>query len=172
MFVARPSMTNPSHPAPPPGDAPTSEPEHWLYRLSPDEWLRAADHELALCAEALQRRAIRPGVTHARRAAGMAWNAVLAGAAPAADEQAGPRAETHPAWERYGRSYMDHVKALADDAATADGVPDDARAAARILRDTPPAPPTLIALGKPDLRALEAARTLVAYARTLAQVAG
>lgn len=69
---------------------------------------------------------------------------------------------------RYGRSYMDHVKALADDAATDDGVPDDARAAARILRDTPPAPPTLIAIGKPDLRALEAARTLVEYARARA----
>jgi len=165
-------MTDPSHPLPP-GDAlpsPAAEPDHWLYRLRPAEWLRAADHELALCAEALHRRAVRPGVTHARRAAGMAWNAVLAGGAPT--PPAGSRTDANPVLERYGRSYMDHVKALADDAATADGVPDDARAAARILRDTPPAPPALIALGKPDLRALDAARTLVEYARSLSRQAG
>ena len=163
-------MTDPSPPAPPPGDAPsTSAAEHWLTRLSPDEWLRAADHELALCAEALQRRAMRPGVTHARRAAGMAWNAVLASAIRPANARTGSGAEVNPAWERYGRSYMDHVKALADDAAAADQIPDGARAAAQVLRDTPPAPPTLIAIGKPDLRPLEAARTLVEYARTRLQ---
>jgi hypothetical protein len=166
-------MTDPSHPAPPPGDAPPpsgSEPDHWLNRLRPEEWLRAADHELVLCAEALHRRAVRPGITHARRAAGMAWNGVLARAALAT--QSGSRAMAGADLERYGRSYMDHVKALADDAATADGVPDEARAAARVLRDTPPAPPTLIAIGKPDLRALEAARTLVEYARSLSREPG
>ncbi|HEY8923245.1 MAG TPA: hypothetical protein VIU64_02620 [Polyangia bacterium] len=153
-------MTDPSPPGPPPDGAPPpspSERDHWLYRLSPDDWLRAADHEVALCAEALHRRAVRPGVTHARRAAGMAWNAVLARVAPPAED--------HPMIVRYGRSYMDHVKALADDAANDDGVPEEARAAARLLRDTPPAPPDLIKLGKPDLRVLEAARTLVEYAR-------
>jgi len=158
-------MTDPSFPGPPPSPA---EPDHWLHRLGPDEWLRAADHELALCAEALHRRAVRPGVTHARRAAGMAWNAVLAKAVSVASAGSDSSAEDHPAVVRYGRSYMDHVKALADDAASDDGVPDEARAAARILRDTPPAPPELITLGKPDLRALEAARTLVDYARVRA----
>jgi hypothetical protein len=123
---------------------PGSDATHWLHRLTADEWLLAADSELARCDETLRRRAARPGVTHARRAAGMAWNAVLALAAD----------------EKFGRSYMEHVVALSTDA----HAPDDVRAAARTLRDTPAAPPELIALGKPDLRVLEAARRIVGYA--------
>jgi hypothetical protein len=119
---------------------------HWLYRLSPEEWLAAAETELEHCAETLNRRAFRPGVTHARRAAGMAWNAVLVVKSD----------------ERYGRSYMEHVVALATDS----DIPDEVRRAAELLRDTPPAPPGLITLGKPDLRPLDAARGLVAYAES------
>ena len=74
----------------------------------------------------------------------MAWNAVLALAEDAS----------------YGRSYMEHVVALAKDA----GAPDDIRADAELLRDTPPLPPDLITLGKPDLRVLEAARRIAAHA--------
>jgi hypothetical protein len=125
---------------------PEKDPAHWLYRLSPDEWLAAAETELQNCASTLQRRAFRPGVTHARRAAGMAWNAVLIGSFD----------------PRHGRSYMEHVTALATDV----GIPDDARQAALYLRDTQPAPPALVTLGKPNLRPLDAARVLVAYART------
>jgi hypothetical protein len=124
---------------------PGTDPGHWLHRLSAAEWLQAADTELAHCAEALGRRAFRPGVTHARRAAGMALNALLVAAAH----------------DRWGRSYMDHVVALVDDP----GAPEDIRAAARLLRDTPPQPPALIPLGKPDLRPLEAARTIADWAR-------
>ncbi|HEY4186089.1 MAG TPA: hypothetical protein VGP07_13525 [Polyangia bacterium] len=124
---------------------PDKDPGHWLHRLSVDEWLAAADNELRLCAEALARRAFRPGVTLARRAAGMAWNAVLV---------------LNPD-ERFGRSYMEHIVALAADAQ----LPDELRAAARELRDTPPAPPALIKLGSPNLAPLEAATRLVAYAR-------
>ena len=123
---------------------PGPDPAHWLHRFTPDEWLAAAATELEHCAETLARRAQRPAVTHARRAAGMAWNAVLA---LAEDPQ-------------FGRSYMDHVVALARDA----GAPDDVRAAAELLRDTPPAPPELITLGKPDLRVLEQARRIVGFA--------
>ncbi|HVU50541.1 MAG TPA: hypothetical protein VHL80_07625 [Polyangia bacterium] len=130
---------------------PGPDPSHWLHRLTPAEWLAAADTELAHAAEKLGARAARPGVTHARRAAGMAWNAVLAAA---------PDAESNLV-ARWGRSYMDHVVALAGAAE----LPDDVRAAAALLRDTPPAPPELITLGKPDLRVLEAARAIVAHAR-------
>ena len=94
---------------------PGSDPGHWLHRLDAGEWLAAAATELAHCEEKLSRRAVRPGVTHARRAAGMAWNAVLVNAPD----------------ERYGRSYMDHVVALAQ---TADGdpsIPSAVRDAAR-----------------------------------------
>jgi hypothetical protein len=123
------------------------DPIHWLHRLTPDEWLAAADTELGHCEETLGRRAVRVGVTHARRAAGMAWNAVLA-SAPAPDE-------------RFGRSYMDHLAALAGDA----GAPEEVRTAARLLRETPAAAPTLITIGRPDLTVLVEARRIVAYAR-------
>jgi HEPN domain-containing protein len=124
---------------------PGKDPAHWLHRLDPEEWLAAADNELAQGEEALRRRAARVGVTHARRAAGMALNAILV-------------LEEHPAW---GRSYMEHVLALADDPAA----PPAARDAARILRDTPPRPPQLVALGRPDLTAIDAGRALVEWAR-------
>ena len=57
-------------------------PAHWLHRL---DRRRVAggrrDRARPLRETALARRAVRPGVTHARRAAGMAWNAVLVTAA-------------------------------------------------------------------------------------------
>ena len=128
---------------------PGSDPGDWLHRLTAAEWLAAAATELTHAEAKLSGRAVRPGITHARRAAGMAWNAVLVIAPD----------------ERYGRSYMDHVVALAqapdDDAA----IPAPVRAAARLLRDTPPVPPQLISIGKPDMTSLEAARTIVDFAR-------
>ena len=126
---------------------PGPDPSHWLHRLTAEEWLAAADTELRHCEETLRRRAVRAGVTHARRAAGMAWNAVLA-RLPAPDH-------------KFGRSYMDHVVALAAD----DGASEEIRAAARALRETPAAPPQLIAIGKPDLTVLDQARRIVEYAR-------
>ena len=124
---------------------PGPDPAHWLHRLTVVEWLAAATAELAQAEAALARRATRPGITHARRAAGMAWNAVLI---------------EHPDG-RAGRSYMEHVAALA----AADDVPTEVREAARRLRDTPAAPPALITLGKPDLGALDAATVIAAHAR-------
>ena len=126
---------------------PGPDPSHWLHRLTAEEWLAAAATELTHAEAALARRAARPGVTHARRAAGMAWNAVLT---------------VHPD-ERSGRSYMEHVAALAGDPAA----PDEIRAAAQRLRDTPAAPPTLVTLGKPDLGPAQAARTILDHARHL-----
>jgi HEPN domain-containing protein len=123
---------------------PTKDPAHWLYRLEPAEWLAAARTELHHADEALARRAIRPAVTHARRAAGMAANALL-------------WQDERPAW---GRSYMEHVTALVDDTAA----PEAVRAAARALRDTPPAPPSLVKLGPPDRAAVVAALTIVKWA--------
>jgi hypothetical protein len=129
---------------------PGSDPTHWLHRLDATEWLAAADTELDHAQAALARRATRVGITHARRAAGMAWNAVLVVAPSSGDP--------------YGRSYMEHVVALAQ-ADDAGGVPDDVRAAARLLRDTPPRPPDLVTIGKPDMAPLEAARAIADYAR-------
>lgn len=127
--------------------APPIQPDHWLYRLSAADWLAAAETELRHTEEALARRAVRPAVTHARRSAGMAWNAVLVTVFD----------------ERYGRSYMDHVVALANDVT----VPDAVREAAARLRDTPAAPPQLVQLGKTDQTALHAARTILEHARAV-----
>jgi len=126
---------------------PGPDPAHWLHRLTAEEWLAAAATEIGHAEAALARRAARPGVTHARRAAGMAWNAVLT---------------VYPD-ERAGRSYMEHVVALSGDA----NLPDEIRAAARSLRDTSTAPPELVRLGKPDLAPAHAARTILDHARRL-----
>ncbi len=126
---------------------PGPDPAHWLHRLTAEEWLAAAATEIGHAETALARRAARPGVTHARRAAGMAWNAVLT---------------VYPD-ERAGRSYMEHVVALSGDA----NLPDEIRAAAQSLRDTSTAPPELVRLGKPDLAPAHAARTILDHARRL-----
>jgi HEPN domain-containing protein len=126
---------------------PGTDPSHWLHRLDAGEWLAAAETELRHGHEALARRAIRPAVTHARRAAGMAMNGILV-AAP---------------HERWGRSYMEHVNALAAEPAA----PDEVRAAAAVLRDTPPLAPELVKLGKPDTRALDGARRIITWARAI-----
>lgn len=126
---------------------PGPDPAHWLHRLTAAEWLAAAETELHHAEAALARRAMRPGVTHARRAAGMAWNAVLV-------ERPDDRA---------GRSYMEHVVALATDAA----LPLEVQQAAQRLRDTPAMPPELVRLGRPDLAPVEAARLVLDHARRL-----
>jgi hypothetical protein len=125
---------------------PGRDPDHWLYRLTSDEWLRAAEHELVRATSSFQSRQQRGGVAGARRAAGMAWNAVLA--------------ETDPPDAAYGRSYMDHLQALAADPT----VPEAVRLAAKVLVEAP-LTQQLLALGRPDLHVADAARTVVAHAR-------
>jgi HEPN domain-containing protein len=127
---------------------PGKDPDHWLYRFTPDEWLRAAENELAHAAGSLTGRQQRSGVASARRAAGMAWNAVLA-AADVLDEQ-------------YGRSYMDHLHALTKDAT----VPEVVRAAARSLVEAP-LTQTLVPLGRGDARLADSARAILVHARSL-----
>src|SRR3954447_10465897 len=96
---------------------PGSDPNHWLHRLSPEEWLQAAENELLRARKALAIKQQRMAVAGVRRAAGMAWNAVLSIAPD----------------EAYGRSYMDHLKALQEDAT----VPPSIREAARQLVNAP-----------------------------------
>jgi hypothetical protein len=123
---------------------PGKDPDHWLHRLSADEWLHAADNELTRARAALRMKQQRMGVAGARRAAGMAWNAVLVVAED----------------EHYGRSYMDHLKALADDAT----VPEPIRLAARSLVDAP-LEVKLVQLGAGDTRLADAAAAIVEHAR-------
>lgn len=80
------------------------DPEHWLFRLDPGAWLAAAESELAAAEARIDER--RSAITHARRAAGMALNAVLV-----AMEPLHGRAEVELRW---GRSYVEHLRAVAD----------------------------------------------------------
>ena len=123
---------------------PGRDPSHWLHRFDAGEWLRAASNELARAEEALANKQQRPGVAGARRAAGMAWNAVLVG-----DEDAA-----------YGRSYMDHLHALAVDARVPEGV----RQAARALLEAPLAT-NVVAIGRGDTTMAGHARAIVDEAR-------
>jgi hypothetical protein len=118
--------------------------ETWLTRLSAEEWLRAARSELVRATEALRAKHQRAGVAHARRAAGMAWNAAL-------------RTIGDPASRaRYGRSYMDHLRVLQHD----EVVSATAREAAQALV-TAPLEPALVQLGVGDARLAELARVIV-----------
>jgi DNA polymerase IIIc chi subunit len=135
---------------------PEKDPAHWLYRLDPGEWLAAAATELAAAEAALSRRSFRTGITHARRAAGMALNAPL-------------WQGEHPSW---GRSYMEHVIALIDEPAA----PEPVRQAAALLRTTPPEAPALVSLARPgqmgerERAVIEATRTIMDWAKTTTAV--
>jgi len=122
------------------------DPDHWLYRLSAEQWLRAADNELQRARAALIAKQHRQGLAGARRAAGMAWNAVLVLATPLDDS--------------YGRSYMDHLKRLREDPA----VPQAVRAGAEALLAAPMAS-DIVTIGPGDTRLADAAHTVCLHAR-------
>lgn len=113
----------------------------WLVRLSKEEWMRAATGELRECLEALQAKHQRNGVAAGRRAAGMALNAVLL-------------EFPNDSW---GRSYVDHLKALVTQAE----VPEVVRDSAKELLDAPLEGPKLIQLGKGDESLAAAAATII-----------
>jgi HEPN domain-containing protein len=123
---------------------PGRDPTHWLHRFDAEEWLRAAGNELERARLALSGKQQRTGVAGARRAAGMAWNAVLV----AVED------------ETYGRSYMDHLQALAKDARLDDAT----RTAAQSLVSAPLAT-NVIPLGRGDTRLADCARVIVEEAR-------
>lgn len=135
-----------------------ADPRHWLHRLTADEWLRAGMRELSLARASLGSHLQRTALAGLRRAAGMGWNAVLA-----LDSEPDPT---------FGRTYADHLVALAGDAAPRDGsaIPDEVRRAAKILMDDPAAQRTevvQILTRTRDQKLLDAAETVLAeaYAR-------
>ena len=125
------------------------DPDHWLFKLDPDEWLRAGMGELRRAETAYAQKNGRAGLAGARRAAGMALNGLLL-VAP------------NDAW---GRSYMDHLLALKVD----ETAPARVRAAAKCLLETPLPGGELVALrtGSADTKVLEAARDVIAHALAL-----
>lgn len=122
---------------------PPRDPEHWLYRFTSEEWLRAARAELSQAEAALRSKLERKGVANARRAAGMALNAVLV---------------QRPV-EAWGRSYMDHLNAVARD----ESLPGHVREAADRLLASPLGGPRLVQLGKPDGALVAAATTILSW---------
>jgi len=130
----------------------TRDESHWLFRLTPEEWLKAAENERARARAAMVGGERRKGLFEARRAAGMACNAFLALSYE----------------ERYGRSYMDHLHALGADTTAPAGVRE---AALRLLEKPPSGESVLVALrglsSPADLVPADAAETIEAYAREL-----
>lgn len=142
------SAESPAPAAPDPSKAVLAAPEdagHWLYRLTAEQWLAAADNELRAAQQALSAKQQRAGVTYARRAAGMALNARLRLAPDAS----------------YGRSYMEHLQALQKDPAVS---PELREAAGALL--TVPLTQQLVTLGpRGDTRLADFAARIIAYAR-------
>lgn len=120
----------------------------WLERLGAEEWLAAAMGELARATVALAGKQQRAGVTQARRAAGMAWNAVLLGIADLEERN------------RYGRSYMDHLRVLKDEPTAPTKVREAAATLVGAALDV-----QLVQLGPGDTRLATAATAIVEEAR-------
>lgn len=124
------------------------DPAHWLRRLSPEEWIRAALGEVASAEKAYARGDARAGLAGAKRAAGMALNGVLLIAPD----------------ESWGRSYVEHLRALAGRADAGEAV----QAAARTLLEAPDVgPEKLVVLRTKSAaspRAIEAAKDVMAWA--------
>src|SRR5262245_3164772 len=129
------------------------DPNHWLFKLSPDEWIRAGLGELKRAEEAYKRRNGRAGLAGARRAAGMALNGALI-------------VEPNDGW---GRSYMDHLLALKADRSAS--LPPRVREACAILVETPLPGGELATLrtARAEEKVLEAARDVIAHAYAVAK---
>jgi len=116
----------------------SAEEAHWLRRLDPADWMRASLTEYDALLAALSARQNRRIVTGARRAAGMAINALLvAGRLPTQGPSGTP--EDGP----FGRTYVEHLQALS----RWETAPGEVRAAAAALCDAPVNAPTLVGLG-------------------------
>lgn len=122
------------------------DPAHWLRKLSPDEWIRAALAEVRRAEVAYVRGDLRGGAAGVKRAAGMALNGALL-------------VEPKEGW---GRTYVEHVAALAAD----EGEPALVRSACRAVLDAGAPTGNVVNLRTPrSLEAvLEAAKDVIAHA--------
>ncbi len=124
----------------------TRDPSDWLRRLSPDEWIRAALGELQRARAAFEAGNARAALAGVKRAAGMALNGALA-------------VEPDEGW---GRSYVEHVQALASDSR----VPEAVRAACRVVLEAKPPGGPVVPLRTPRSHEalVEAASDVIAHA--------
>jgi uncharacterized protein (UPF0147 family) len=122
------------------------DPAHWLRKLSPEEWIRAGLGELARARKAVERGEGRAGVAGLKRAAGMALNAALL-------------VEPDATW---GRTYVEHLDALAADTR----VPDAVRSAARevLSAGMPTGGVIRLRTSKSQIAPVDAAHDVIAHA--------
>ncbi len=119
---------------------------HWLFRLEAKEWIQAALGELSRAEAAYARGDARAGLVGAKRAAGMALNGALI-------------VDPNESW---GRSYVDHVRAVSTD----ESAPRAVRDACKALLDEQGPGGALLSLRsrKSDARVIEAAKDVMAHA--------
>lgn len=118
----------------------------WLARFSPEAWMQQGLSELARAEVRLAAHDRSGAVLGLRRAAGMALNGALS-----------------VSWRPWGRTYVEHLRAVVEDR----DVPDVVRAAARLLNDVAiDKQPNVVRLTPPSegARWLEAAKTVMAHA--------
>jgi HEPN domain-containing protein len=129
----------------------TRDPEDWLRKLTPDEWIRAAMSELRRAEAAYAGGDGRGGSAGVKRAAGMALNAALI-------------VEPDQKW---GRSYVEHVKALAEDAR----VPQAVRDACRVVLEAKGPSGGVVSLRTPRANeaVVDAAKDVIAHAYAVVQ---
>lgn len=121
----------------------------WLTRLPPEAWIRQALGELSRAEQLLAAHDRRAAVLSLRRAAGMALNGALC-----------------VSWREWGRTYVEHVRALVTDRE----VPEAVRAAAQLLLEAEvKQEPNVVRLTPPSegARWVEAAKTIMAHAYAL-----
>jgi hypothetical protein len=118
----------------------------WLARYSADGWIERSLQELAVAEQAFAERQPPAAAAALKRAAGMALNGALCVA---------PR-------DDWGRSYVDHLRAIAADS----NLPKAVSEAAETILQFTPQPGVLVFLRSPqrDHQLLEATRTVMAHA--------
>lgn len=126
------------------------DPEHWLFRFSPREWIGAALKELERAEAGFARRDARAAYAGLKRAAGMALNAALI---------AKPR-------DDWGRTYVEHVAGLARDPSAPHVV---VEAAERLVQLAPSSGDVVSLRTRSEEQALiEATKTVMAHAYAIA----
>ncbi len=128
------------------------DPQHWLRKYSPAEWIRASLNELVRAEAAFASKNARAAIAGCKRAAGMALNALLI-------------VKPNEGW---GRTYVDHLLALSHD----ESAPDAVRQAAQRVLGAEPHASSLVILRSPsaDRELVEAVRDVQAHAYAVVKV--
>jgi hypothetical protein len=138
--------------------------DHWLWRLDAQGWLAAARVELEQGRAHAGSR--RTAITHARRAAGMALNGTLVAMA----SRGWSRERCEQAW---GRSYIDHLRAIATSEVPEPFDSEQARRCRALLDVSVMPPPGLVKLARTrDEAASEALELAAAIALECAAIVG